>query len=348
MELKKQIGKARVCAFVLGGLMLPLSEGAAMEQSYWVYDGTSLNIVHRDPSGVVAAEWAAFYFRKSAPAGTMSQRWGVDTRDSAEGAVRAMQANQKFERQYEKWCECSWGQDTFFNAIAPVAISRPATPHLNTRQAELLSKAHGVWDRMNLYRERFNSAATLADEQKLPKLYSGPLAEFMKNMHDTLDKYLSIREQVTHYSDAASLGLDRSFDSFFDSVGRLDGSAEPAFRQISNGDRGGSGGGTIDPRMVGRYHPLAYGLPLELRRNGDQITLVLYDNYGKALQSFSGKAVMDDRGQLTVPSMKPTSAGDYSGCSIDYVNAEDGRMSFGCVMAKDPTSGTGWTAIRDQ
>src|SRR5438132_4478239 len=127
---------------------------AQSAQTYWVYDGRSLSVVQRDPSTVQAKEWAAFYFRKSAPAGTMSQRWGIDTGQSAADVLRKVKENQRFERQFERWCQCSWGENTTFNVIAPVVslskgwVLLPDDELSDPKARESGQKLHAMVDRL--------------------------------------------------------------------------------------------------------------------------------------------------------------------------------------------------------
>jgi hypothetical protein len=214
------------------------SATAQAAQSYWVFDGTSLSVVHRDPATVQAPEWAAFYFRKSAPAGTMSQRWGIDTGKSAAEVLRKVAANQRFERQYEKWCECSWGSNTFFNVIAPVALSKgpvltPLSEITSARVAATYQHLHAGLDRILKYRDLFNHAATLAGEQKLPTV-PGPFAEFMSNIHKALDRWHAFNSEMEGYYNSSSEQLKRTLEEFLDAVAVVNKNADPALRLLEN------------------------------------------------------------------------------------------------------------------
>lgn len=203
-------------------------------EGYWIFDGRSLTLVQRDPSSARATEWAAFYFRKAAPAGTMSQRWGIDTASGPAAVLKKVQANQKFERYYEKWCGCSWGQDTFFNVVAPVALEKPSgiTDFLSARQNAGASKLHEAWDTVTEYRDRFNQAADLVGGQKLAYFGSGPVAEFMNNMHETLDKFLSLSDQLMRPATLSQAILEKNIDRFIEASSRTPNNAKAALRLL--------------------------------------------------------------------------------------------------------------------
>jgi hypothetical protein len=201
-----------------------------------------------------------------------------------------------------------------------------------------------VVDEVLKYRDIFNNAATMAGEQKLPAL-SGPFAEFMKNLHNALDRAMSLYAAMEDYHGGALDQIQRTFNELVAASSNVHDNGEAALRLLSSGT---STATAIDARIFGKWSPERYGNPLELRREGDQIMLVIYNNRGEVVQTFSGKAVLKRNGDLDRTPLKPVAAGPYSGCEIDYVDIVNWKMSFGCVDARDPSSGTGWTAIKDR
>jgi hypothetical protein len=200
--------------------------------SYYAFDGSSLRLVQGDPSEAHVNQWAAFYFKKGASTSEISQRWGMDLQDSPEAVVRNVESNQKFEKRYEKWCACTWGSDTFFNVAAPVAMLKEASS-FNPKQLEIIAKAHEGWDRLQGLISRFNTAAGLAGEQKLPKLGgTGPFADFMNAMHSAVDQALSISSQVTRYSDVALGAFEFQLEKFSQTTELAAVRVEPAVKTL--------------------------------------------------------------------------------------------------------------------
>ena len=194
--------------------LLAVSASATYAQTYYVSDGISLTLVYGDPQKAKAVEWAAFYFARGARAGAMSQRWGVDTKATAAAVLQSVTANQTFERAYEKWCGCSWGPNTFFNALAPVALQQPSHVLLTAPQSAFLDRAHAAWDGFAALRDQFNTALQLAGEENLRPLASGPIAEFLSAMHETVDRFAAVSDQIARPALAALDRLDVALQGF--------------------------------------------------------------------------------------------------------------------------------------
>ena len=211
--------------------LLPLvapRDAHAQPSVYYVYDGKSLTRVVGKPRPNAVEEWAAFYFPKGDSKSNPHNRWGLDLKKSPAAVMKAVAANQKFERRYERWCGCPWGRDTFFNEIAPVAMVKKAAA-FNPKQVQALRKAHQIWDEVQQLIDRFNKAATLAGDStvKMPK---GPLADYMRAMHKALDQYNSIQNEVTRYSNTTSRKLEQLLDAFEDSQQTASSAAARAFQ----------------------------------------------------------------------------------------------------------------------
>src|SRR5579872_101376 len=185
-------------------------------ESYYVFDGNNMSTVFDSPQNAHVDQWAAFYFKRGASVSVLSQRWGMDLGSSPSEVIAKVEKNQKFEKRYEKWCGCSWGSDTFFNAAVPVAMVKEASSaRLTAKQSEILDKLHTGWDRLQLVIKAFNAAADWAGEAKLPRLnYKGPFAEYMAVLHRATDTFNRISHEVTRYSDAALGVLEADLDKF--------------------------------------------------------------------------------------------------------------------------------------
>jgi hypothetical protein len=139
---------------------------------YYVFDGNSVSLIRQDPNQVSAPEWAAFYFKKGRSTDNPNSKWGSSTKKTPAEVLKSVEADQKFERQYEKWCGCSWGDYTFFNVLAPVAMRKSPTT-LDPLKVNLLNKAHETWDKAQGLVERFTHlliAWTRGDQSAFDKL----------------------------------------------------------------------------------------------------------------------------------------------------------------------------------
>jgi hypothetical protein len=214
----------------LAAILLP--SGAWSQSYYYVFDGNSLSLVRQDPTNVSAPKWAAFYFKKGRSA-EINNRWGLSEKKTPAEVLKSVESNQKFERQYEKWCGCEWGEETFFNVIAPVAMRDSGRIALDPLKVQLLNKTHDTWDEAQELMERYDNAAELSGGEPLRKVVSGPLAEFLKNMHDIVDKYQSAYQKITRYSGSALQGFESRVDEFAASVSRIEQGAPQAFQARS-------------------------------------------------------------------------------------------------------------------
>src|SRR4051794_34861448 len=123
------------------------STAVGLQGLYYISDGESLTEVRSNTEHVPADRWAAFYMKKGASGTETSQRWGVEIQTSGSEVMQSVVTRQKFERTYAKWCGCEWGSNTFFNVIAPVAMTK-SSPALSAGKAEVLMKAQNIGDRI--------------------------------------------------------------------------------------------------------------------------------------------------------------------------------------------------------
>ena len=219
--------------FFATAIALLLSSSGWALNSYYVYDGRTLSEVRDDPSRITVDQWLLLYFKKGASTESMSAQWGMGLEKTPEAVLNSVEKNQKFERHFEKWCQCTWGSDTFFNVVAPVATVQKASDFNRHQLAILiLSKAHGGWDRIQELVGRFNTAAELAGEQRLPKLGGGPFSEFMNAMHSSIDQALSINSQVTRYSGTAIDNFESQLDRFTQAADKVTSTATLALQTL--------------------------------------------------------------------------------------------------------------------
>jgi hypothetical protein len=215
-------------------LLLDLSARPAWAlDTYYVFDGAALTTIHDDPNRITVDQWAAFYYVRDAPKDTLSGRWGASFGSSPEEVLEDVASNQKFERRYAKWCGCGENNKyTYSNELAPVATLKKAFA-LNPMYAEMLDRVHADWDRVKGLAHRFNRAADLAGETKLPTLSTflkGPLKDFMTAIHNSVDLAMSINAEIVPFSNRAMSNLEDKLRTFSDNVGRAEETVEGALR----------------------------------------------------------------------------------------------------------------------
>jgi hypothetical protein len=311
------------------------ASGVAALDHYYASDGVNVILVQRDPHTARVTEWAAFYYRKGTAAGEMSARWGIETKSSPEEVMRSVEANQKFERSYEKWCGCSWGDSTFFNVMAPVAMVKPEAAGLNARQKQLLERGHEAWHDLVEFRDKFNELSEQLDDARYNKhtqlpVGSGPIAEFLSTLHDSIDNTLETMEKLGRYSDIALDGLERTFARFESADERLNRMLEPALRAMRGADGLGSppavsgsgamtiSGNLLSTRLYGRQIPFTFAndgtrLRIEIRDSQQgftNVSVAVSDLDWESMQMFPE---LKDYVDLQCRDDKPCISGEVNG-----------------------------------
>jgi hypothetical protein len=110
-----------IAVVILGGVMQAESE---YQNNYFVYDGSVATRIEGDAAQTNYKQWRVWLFKKNAMAANRPEgSWGTISGNSAADVMKKLKASQEFEKQYERWCACTWGQDTFFNSVGPIAIT---------------------------------------------------------------------------------------------------------------------------------------------------------------------------------------------------------------------------------
>ena len=216
---------SKKAGLVLAGLVAiatPVIPGIthATQGLYYVYNGASLTKVQSDPVHAQADRWAAFYFRKGASSFVISQRWGLEIQSTPAEVMKSVEARQKFERIYEKLCSCEFGSDTFFNVIAPVALTK-SSADLSAGKPELVVKAKSVGNRIGKILETVNDASDFAAENEHPLPTTVPFAEYAE-IHEAVDQYGKINNLISLLSDNAAANIERRLNRLADDVSSIE------------------------------------------------------------------------------------------------------------------------------
>ena len=234
------------------------SAAAGGQELYYISDGQSLTEVRSDPEHFQAVRWAAFYFKKGASSSVTTLRWGVEIQTSPAEVMKSVVASQKFERTYEKWCGCEWGSNTFFNVIAPVAITESSSALIGGK-AEVIIKAQGIGGRLAQIVKTVNDASDLAAEKELPMRPTGPFAEYVENIHKALDQYGTINNLISLLSDNAVASIQRRLNRLADEVSNIETASQAVNQPTSTANSSGSFSGAVSvsaPKM--QPHPNSF------------------------------------------------------------------------------------------
>jgi cell division septation protein DedD len=215
-----------VLLFSQAGLSPTASAAVGVQGLYYISDGQSLTEVRSDPEQVQADRWAAFYFRKGTSGPDASQRWGLEIQTSPAEVMKSVVTSQEFERAYAKWCGCEWGSNTFFNVIAPVALTK-SSPALSAGKAEIIIKAQNIRDRIEQIVKTLNGESELVAEKKV-------LPEYVENIHKALDQYATLNNVISLLSDNAVANIEKRLNQLADEVSNIERASLVTIQPISN------------------------------------------------------------------------------------------------------------------
>jgi hypothetical protein len=98
----------------------------------------------------------------------------------------------------------------------------------------------------------------------------------------------------------------------------------------------------INPAIFGKWRTKYGGNSVDVRREADQIIVVITSRIGT--QTFSAKAIVDKDGNVGRMTFRAITPGDYASCETQRIT--DSELDLGCTDAKDPTSGADWSAVK--
>lgn len=214
--------RARATAGTVGALLLGLGIRAAADEGYYQFNGRELaHVAHGRPEEVLAKEWQFWLYRKGAAAAGPLY-WGVIAGRSV-AAVRAeLKSSQDFERAWERWCGCPWGDDTNFNPLGPIAVvEAPLYPRVN-RAADLA-------ERIIALRKIVQGVSAITEGRPANpfRAVGTVLREYVWNLKDAQGKLRRLRRMM---NDIALPPMEATFTELEGIIARSESSA-PAVRR---------------------------------------------------------------------------------------------------------------------
>ena len=169
-----------------------------------------------DPASVTADYWLVEYYRRNATVGA-GQPWGADTGDSAASVMTQMAKDQEFEKKWERWCGCSWGDDTFFNPRGPIAVM-----HASEEKKGALQTILPVAERIKGLIETFKTVSDIFSEKPGENNPSADVGNVSKEYIDNLKDAIHLQTQLQRILTSAAGGGTLSTSSLQDISSKLD------------------------------------------------------------------------------------------------------------------------------
>ena len=126
--MRKFFALTLFCMFVVVA-----SAQAQQQNTYYVFNGKTLEIAHDNPVHVYYMRWQVWLFQQGVhiphhSAGLQYSRWGLMEGTSATGVMKQLKASQNFQEAYLSFFgPGSWGRYTFLNPLGPIAVADQAT-----------------------------------------------------------------------------------------------------------------------------------------------------------------------------------------------------------------------------
>src|SRR5258707_7786840 len=124
----------KLFALILFCMFVVVASAQAQQQNtYYVFNGKTLEIAHDNPVHVYYMRWQVWLFQQGVhiphhSAGLQYSRWGLMEGTSAAAVMKQLKASQNFQEAYLSFFgPGSWGRYTFLNPLGPIAVADQAT-----------------------------------------------------------------------------------------------------------------------------------------------------------------------------------------------------------------------------
>ncbi len=185
--------------FVLILCLLVAAPSAKAQQptAYYVYHGTTLQIFYDNPAHAQYSRWQVWLFQGGVriplhSAGLQYSRWGLIEGWSAESVTMRLKAFQGFEEAYLKFFGSgTWGRDTFFNPIGPIAVTDQAIEN----QPAVLEMSYQLGELHNRV-NRLIASVQPSLENNESEGPGSPLKEYFDQIRDALQQVSKLYGQL--------------------------------------------------------------------------------------------------------------------------------------------------------
>lgn len=238
---------------IFTALLLSFPSYSHAANGFWVYDGVSTYWVEGDPDDYKAKEWQIRLYKKSQAAG-QGRWWGLTTGKYASAVMKELKGSQAFERKYEKWCGCDWGESTFFNPQGPIAVveKRP------TKSQQLLGKATELYERIKTIRKLYYDTKGENPFIGVSPGLGDVIYGYGKNFEDVYRKQALLRQIMEDVGQFSEREIMRKLDELLAEINKLDQSAKKINASLTPTGRSAP---TAGPKFVGLTDQCVKQLP---------------------------------------------------------------------------------------
>lgn len=127
-----------LCLFVIVPSARTQRQDNSDENTYYVFDGKTLEITHDNPAYAKHVRWQVWLYPGGVriprhSTGLQYSRWGLIEESSAGRVLKRLNAAQSFEEAYLNFFGAgTWGRYTFLNSLGPIAVTEQPTESQST------------------------------------------------------------------------------------------------------------------------------------------------------------------------------------------------------------------------
>ena len=174
------------------------SAQAQQENTYYVFNGKTLEIAHDNPVHAYYMRWQVWLFQSGVhvphhTVGLQYSRWGLIEGTSAAGVLKQLKASQDFQEAFMTFFgPDSWGRYTFFNPLGPIAVAE--------QPAETQPAAFEKLNQLRWLDDRLNTLITTLQpslENNASEGPGSPLKEYFDQIRDSLEQVSKMYAQLT-------------------------------------------------------------------------------------------------------------------------------------------------------
>lgn len=217
-------------AVALGGFF---DAACADDHGFYIQDGKTLFFhPYGNPDDIKPSEWQVRLYKRGQSTGG-NDNWGLISEKSASKVLETLKKDQDFERRWEKWCGCSWGADTHFNPLGPIAVIKK--PLLSKQIFDAYDKSIEIYLRARDIQKKYQ-LLILGKEQKNNQ-FSGigkVIKEYMEQFRDVFRKKAVLDRIMATTNGIASHEMVTAFDELNRSLGALN-AKQGAMQDGTNG-----------------------------------------------------------------------------------------------------------------
>lgn len=183
---------------MLSCVLLLVRTARAADSGYYVQKGSAMfRVTDGAASKVVAKEWQIRLYKKNGPtSGPGSRSWGLITGKSADSVNRQLASYQTMEKGWEKCAGMSWGEDTYFNPLGPIAIVESDKPKI----LAALDTADSIVSKLKNLKDGFDkimeAVATEPKENNPFASVGTVLKEYTDNFKDVQQKLAKLKQKL--------------------------------------------------------------------------------------------------------------------------------------------------------